>query len=243
MPFTFCHPAIILPLTGISRQKLSASALIMGSMAPDFEYFLKMRMSGVHGHTLSGIFYFDLPLTLALLFVFHLTVRDPLIRNLPTPFQKRFQPLLGFNWLNYVKHKWYVILYSALIGIASHIFWDSFTHQGRFFAELIPWLHGYIDVFNVRLLRTEFAQLASTVIGAVVIFYAIIAPSVREWNWTIIKKQLLYWTCAVFIALIVLLIRQPSDTGEFTASAIAAGLIGIIGSSVLSKKLDLFVKE
>lgn len=82
MPFTFCHPAIILPLTKISRNRLSATGLIIGSMSPDFEYFIKMRLESVHGHSFSGLFYFNLPLTLLLVFVFHLLVRDALILNL-----------------------------------------------------------------------------------------------------------------------------------------------------------------
>jgi len=36
MPFTFSHPAIVLPLTK-ARLKLSATGLIVGSTIPDFE--------------------------------------------------------------------------------------------------------------------------------------------------------------------------------------------------------------
>ncbi|SEF46838.1 protein of unknown function [Flavobacterium urumqiense] len=42
MPFTFSHPAIILPF--LKNKKLSATALIIGSMSPDFEYFFRMKM-------------------------------------------------------------------------------------------------------------------------------------------------------------------------------------------------------
>ena len=91
MPFTFCNPAIILPLAKINRNRISATGLILGSMSPDFEYFIKMRMEKIHGHSFWGLFYFDLPLTLLLCFVFHLFVRDSLIEHLPQPIRRNYR--------------------------------------------------------------------------------------------------------------------------------------------------------
>lgn len=147
MPFTFCHPAIILPLTKISANRISATGLIIGSMSPDFEYFLKMRMEKIHGHTFEGLFYLDLPLTIVLAFVFHLFVRDALIMNLPELLKKRLLPFVGIDWISWVKKRWYVLVYSALIGIFSHIFWDAFTHTNGYFVSRIPMLQGWVDVF------------------------------------------------------------------------------------------------
>src|SRR5215467_12574272 len=39
VPFTFSHPAAVLPL---ARRGLVFSALVVGSMAPDFPYFVQM---------------------------------------------------------------------------------------------------------------------------------------------------------------------------------------------------------
>ena len=64
MPFTFSHPAIVLPLLKLSPKYISASAVIIGSMAPDFEYFIRMRLQQVHGHNLAGAFFFDLPVAI-----------------------------------------------------------------------------------------------------------------------------------------------------------------------------------
>ena len=43
MPFTFSHPAVILPATYLDKKYYCLSALIIGSMTPDFEYFIRMR--------------------------------------------------------------------------------------------------------------------------------------------------------------------------------------------------------
>ena len=44
MPFTFSHPAIVLPLVRKSGHWFSATGLIIGSLTPDFEYFMRMRI-------------------------------------------------------------------------------------------------------------------------------------------------------------------------------------------------------
>jgi len=42
MPFTLCHPALVMPLHRCARRWTSLSALVIGSMAPDFVYFLPL---------------------------------------------------------------------------------------------------------------------------------------------------------------------------------------------------------
>lgn len=41
MPFTFSHPAIILPLSYLPKKWFSLTGLIIGSLIPDFEYLLE----------------------------------------------------------------------------------------------------------------------------------------------------------------------------------------------------------
>lgn len=66
MPFTTAYIAVILPLKKYCPHVLSISSLAIGSMAPDFEYFIRMTLYGYYGHTLIGIFIFDIPLGLIL---------------------------------------------------------------------------------------------------------------------------------------------------------------------------------
>ena len=89
MPFTFAHPAIVLPLHALQRRCFSLTALVAGSLSPDFEYFLRMQIHSSHIHTLWGLLYFDLPLGLILAFLFHNIVRDPLLDNLPGFLRRR----------------------------------------------------------------------------------------------------------------------------------------------------------
>ncbi|WP_220463965.1 DUF4184 family protein [Adhaeribacter radiodurans] len=45
MPFTFSHPAIVLPLTLLLRKWYSLTGLVIGSLTPDFEYFYQFSIS------------------------------------------------------------------------------------------------------------------------------------------------------------------------------------------------------
>ncbi|WNC12441.1 DUF4184 family protein [Brevibacillus brevis] len=142
MPFTFAHPAIVLPLR--KSRFFFFPALALGSMAPDFEYFFRMQPYSVYSHTIAGIFWFDLPLVACLWLLFHAIVQEPLIACLPEAVGRRIGPVFrtaafGPSW------RWVLIfVYSALLGIGSHIVWDAFTHKGGYAVLQLPVLEHQI---------------------------------------------------------------------------------------------------
>lgn len=119
MPFTASHPAIVLPLTFLPRRWYSLTGLVVGSMTPDFEYFLRMRLKSTYSHTFGGLFWFDLPLGLLLALLFHVWVRNPLFDNLPMSLKSRFSPFKTFDWKRHLKDHWMVAVVSILVGSAS----------------------------------------------------------------------------------------------------------------------------
>lgn len=127
MPFTFCHPAIVLPFS-YRQKRISMVGLIVGSMIPDFEYFIRMKVASMHSHTWPGIFWFDLPLGLMVAFIYQLVVRDRLIDNLPTALNRRFSQYKSESGRSYSIKYAIVVAVCILIGAASHILWDGFTH-------------------------------------------------------------------------------------------------------------------
>lgn len=237
MPFTFCHPAIVLPLTKLSKTRLSATGLIIGSMAPDFEYFLKMRMEKIHGHSFWGMFYFDLPLTILLAFAFHLLVRDALILNLPELLKKRLDPFVGFDWLEWVKRKWYVLLYSALIGILSHIFWDAFTHSNGYFVRHFDILQGSVNIFGVIMRKADFLQALSTVVGGLIILLALVWPQKNDISSAALRRKTIYWFCVMMILIVIIFLRDIQNLGDFVATFISGGLIGLLITPLILKQL------
>jgi Domain of unknown function (DUF4184) len=239
MPFTFSHPAIVLPLMKINQKYISISALAAGSMAPDFEYFIRMKMQQVHGHTLSGIFYFDLPLTIALCFLFHWTIRDALITYSPFPIKAHLKSFYGFDFNKRFRRSWFVIIYSALIGICSHLFWDNFTHANRYFVNMIPFLQVENVIYGVRILNCEIAQVLFSLMGAISLILASFDLNIRK-----IRKQnflgiSIYWGIVVLTMLILLKIRNTSSLNLLIATSISGGLIGMMFAAVIMKRFYL----
>jgi len=124
MPFTLAHVAAALPFR---RMRLNMSALVVGTMAPDFEYFLRLAPRGGFGHTIPGALVLSLPLALLVLWFFHNVVKRPVISLMPDAIQNRLTVDTGKFRLS-PPPAFVVIAASALAGIATHILWDLFTH-------------------------------------------------------------------------------------------------------------------
>jgi hypothetical protein len=228
MPFTFSHPAIVLPLT-LKKIRLSATGLIIGSMTPDFEYFIRMRNVSKYSHTYAGLFWFDLPLALLLCFIYHTIVRNSLFDNLPIFLKERFIIYKNFQWANYFQKKWRVVCISILIGAASHIVWDAFTHETLFFVEKDPELSTVMKVGTVNLAGYKFLQLASSIIGLLVVIISIILLKKRPVvNKTINYK---YWMIVVLIILSVMFMRF---IGGLEINAYRRVMVSFISSVIIA---------
>jgi hypothetical protein len=227
MPFTFSHPAIVLPFTFLHSRYYSLTGLVIGSMAPDFEYFIRLRAGSDFSHTIVGIFWFNLPIGILLAFIFHNIVRNPLIDHLPHIFRSRFYVFREFEWNVYFRKNFLIVSISIIIGAASHIFWDSFTHYHGYFVEKIPELQGDIYGFPIYRLIQHF----STVIGAIVILYAI--NKMPKAQLTFKPVNLSYWIFIFSISLITAYLRKLSGISilaysHLIISAISGFLIGLI---------------
>lgn len=235
MPFTFSHPAIILPLTWLPKHWFSLTGLVTGSLMPDFKYFIRMRIQSSYSHTPAGLFWFDLPLGILMAFIFHNLVRDPLINNSPAFFKNRFAPFRSFNWSRYFKRNWLVVAVSILAGAASHVLWDSFTHHGGYFVERISALSSMLQFGGYRLPVLKILQHASTVTGGLVILYAIwklpVAGKVPE------EKNTFYWRIVGFCTFAIFALRLLTGPdyrayGNLIATAIAGGMIALFVASL-----------
>lgn len=109
MPATLVHPLFALPFR---RLGFPTSALVMGAMTPDVAYVVGAPWWGQHHVT--GIFAFALPMGLVALWLYHRLVApalgfDDTFRFGPAP---RFLAIVG----------------AVIVGAATHVFVDGFTH-------------------------------------------------------------------------------------------------------------------
>ena len=84
MPFTLAHPAVVVPLSAPTFERPSALGAVVGSMAPDFEYFVRLLAVRTISHDLSsGIPLLCVPSGLVLLWLFQHVVKRPMALLLP----------------------------------------------------------------------------------------------------------------------------------------------------------------
>lgn len=113
------------------------SALVVGSIAPDFHYFLDIAPKQYFGHTIRGAFLFCLPVGLAVLWTFQKIMKLPLMSLAPEEHQERLVTLAApFRWGPAAR--FFLILLSLLLGTATHLVWDAFTHDRGYFVRKVP---------------------------------------------------------------------------------------------------------
>ncbi len=239
MPFTFSHPAIILPLLKLSKNRVSATALFAGSMAPDFEYFINFQMKQVHGHTNTGMFYYDFPLAILLCFAFHSLVRDALIHYSPRFIKNRWCHYIGYDWSKRWKENWKMIMVSAMIGVFSHTFLDSFTHPHRFMTEHIDFLSSTVSIFGSEMIVYNIGQTWGSVFGLMAIMAVVMRePEKRQFR-SGFRTKIIFWMLAVSVSILILMLRNVQHAGDFIATSIAGGLIGLMVAPALMKTLKI----
>lgn len=208
MPFTLAHPSILFPLRWINKKYISLTGLVIGSMAPDFEYFLFMNPAAYHSHSISGIFLFDLPITFLLAFLYHNVVKRPLLQRFP--FFKDKYLLPDFNFSVYIKKNWLVFLISALIGIVSHLFWDAFCHAQGYFVIRNVYLNTEIKLGSFLVRRCYIVWYISSIIGLLMMlvyvfdFKKIIAKSSYH---NLRNDTGKYWAMILFFTVVLIVVR------------------------------------
>jgi hypothetical protein len=241
MPFTFSHPAIVLPLTYLPKRWVSLTGLVVGSMTPDFEYFIRMKLQGAYGHSLAGLFWFDLPLGLILTFLFHQMVRDSFFANLPLMLKQRLMKFCDFNWLVYFKQNWWIVVLSILVGAASHIFWDGFTHRYGYFVQMISALKTEFEIQGFHLPVYHVLQQLSTVVGGTVVVFSILKIS-RDYSIEN-STSTQYWIIVGGLSIVISTIRisqglNAKSLAHLVVICISAFFISLIVTPLISRVVE-----
>ncbi|MFE2545172.1 DUF4184 family protein [Actinacidiphila glaucinigra] len=171
MPFTLSHPAAVLM---VARHPFVMPALVTGCVAPDVPEFIGIQadhpvwwepyLSLARTHSFTGIG-IDLVYALALVPLYML-VKRPVLAMVPKLAARvREAPGYGGGAAGAARRTLWTLL-SALIGIVTHLVWDSFTHYDMFVDEHVSFMRtpviGGLDVLR-------FTQYVSSVAGLVAI--------------------------------------------------------------------------
>ena len=156
MPLTPAHTAAAWPLSRV-LPKLPLDALLLGTMLPDFEYFLELAPRGHLGHSPLGLLVFCLPVGLVTWAIYRPVVRPAGLTLLPPGLRASLaahhSPVPG-------------VIAAILIGAASHSLWDSFTHAEGWAVHRIPVLSMAVSLGTLGDVRIfKMLQHGSTVAG------------------------------------------------------------------------------
>jgi len=138
VPFTLSHSAAVLPL---ARTPLPLAGLVIGSMAPDFPYFVTGVSSRTVTHDWWALPTIDLLMGLVAFALWRGVLRAPFLDSMPEKLARRMRGwgerqgrrrATGFRALG-----WLVL--ALLVGELTHVLWDSFTHEdGWMVVRLAP---------------------------------------------------------------------------------------------------------
>ena len=158
MPFTASHAAAVLPFL---RSPLPASALVIGSMAPDLQYFVPLDLTRSASHSWPGVLTIDLPIGIAALALWLLLLRAPVLDYSPGWLRERMPPRVrARSRLVYA-----ALVFAALeLGILTHLILDFPTHKG-WLSDHVTWMQGSVGPFTV----IRILHFSASVIGAVII--------------------------------------------------------------------------
>jgi hypothetical protein len=164
VPLTPSHAAAALLLRRIDP-RLPFSALVVGALAPDFEYILRLAPRGSFAHSLPGLLLFCLPASFVVWLGYDRVIRPAVADLFPGEIASKlkFRPPVSIV----------AVLVALTLGALSHIIWDGFTHRTGFFVQRFgPLRARVLPEFTADLQLYTVLQHSSTAAGALLLMIA-----------------------------------------------------------------------
>jgi hypothetical protein len=203
MPATFpSHAAAALPFKLARPAWFDGVALVVGSTAPDLSYPLSPFGLLLFTHQWLSLLWWSLPVTVVLSTIVRWSA-PAVAAHLPADrwFALRDYGVLGRAW-----PRWWITVTSALVGAATHLFWDGFTHppEGGWFVRAHPVM---THIGPLGLPWWSFTQYVSSVVGGLITLALFLAIGrqrlIRRWHGpppVIRTNPALFWTVAAGLA-------------------------------------------
>jgi hypothetical protein len=179
MPFTLSHPATVLPFARLLARWHLLSAVVIGSMVPDFGRFLPWQPARFETHSADALITFCLPVGLATYWMFQWVIKWPLIELFPPGAYARWRDFRTPAAVASLKD-WGLAAGGVLFGAVTHLVWDAFTHEGARGVRMFPSLEDpAVEVGGHRLAGAHLLQDANSLAGLLVVI-AILAYGLRR---------------------------------------------------------------
>ncbi|WP_158278921.1 DUF4184 family protein [Leucothrix arctica] len=246
MPFTLSHPVVSIPLRRYLGNFGILSALFIGAMCPDFVYMLPPEFVyyyRLESHSLMGLFTVCLPLGVGFFYLYHLLMAPVVTSIFPKPLKHRLPQhlLLGRCPPSNNAH---AVIVSILIGAATHIIWDAFTHENALTDSLTWFSTPLLKLDGYQIMPFRVFQHVSTVGGLVLLgwwiyrWYKMTTP-MQQLAW---QPSLITQRCALLLILLIpglaglfyTYINMPSSNVLWGLHSLQHGIkFGIVGGGAV----------
>ncbi len=174
MPFTLSHAAVVLPFARRLNRWRALSAVVIGSMAPDFVLLVPWNAPRVESHSIHGLFTFCLPVGVLCYWLFEYIIKPAAWQILPDAAHERSRPLAVPDPIASAR-QWLIAGLGVFAGAVTHLAWDGFTHEGARGVRMFPVLDDSVDFGGHSLYAYHLAQHLSSVLGLAVVLYLVAA--------------------------------------------------------------------
>lgn len=180
------HQAPILPLKAWKPEAFSGLGLVLGTLAPDLAFILRLDTDSIASHTFLGQIYLTVPFALVLHALATGLVLPWLLPRLPAGAPLHLGELLALrparSW-----REWGRVAVSAWIGGVTHVLLDGITH-GNESGWAVPWLPWLRMALPAPLppmpLHDALHAVLSLVLGVVALLnWQKLAREGRLWTW------------------------------------------------------------
>ena|SRR5215471_1877330 len=228
MPFTPAHAAAAWPVRKI-LVRLPLSALIIGTLSPDFEYFLRLVPVTRWAHTPAGIVFFCVPVSIVVWLVFRRLIRPAVLDVLPPGLAKALgSPLTSWSWA----------IVAVLVGALTHVAWDGFTHQHDWAVNAWPVLQTQVAPQQLPGVRWYKLLQNLSSAGGLIVLAAWVAtwvrsqpPGARRWAAGQLSRATRAAALVIFLTIVAAYVNATrASSWPVQLSRFAVG--GMIGCSV-----------
>jgi hypothetical protein len=232
------------PLVYLRRQlRLDAACLVVGSMAPDFEYFVRVAPLASISHTKLGVLTWGVPVTLASVVIARYVLAWPVLLVAPRCIARRATVLATRPWPGRLTAATVLsLVISAAIGSASHLAWDALTHADGWGPKHLMSLHAIVDAPILgHMVVHRVLQYVSSIVGLVVLAILVVhwlhrqaavelPPAPRAWPRAVFAACI---AAAVALASVRIHRLHATDVDARLVGVVAGCLAGALIASVI----------
>jgi membrane-bound metal-dependent hydrolase YbcI (DUF457 family) len=147
---------------------------------------------------------------------------------------------MGFNWTKYFTQNFFTVIVCLLVGIATHIFWDGFTHPHGDFVRILPFLKENITISGIHIPAYRLAQYISTAIGGIIVLWYILNIPKSE-IYAKSRNPFYYWFIVIGTGIVAANLRVLMgvhywDYPTVATSAISGSLVGSLFAPLFLEK-------